>query len=212
MKLSSISINNNVFKSSISEIGSLVQTSLPVLDSNYHLADGSILSGEIFDYVSRCEELYPGVFTCSNQQFESSLQRYHQCGKYVLDLENRTVRIPSLNGFLENTISVENCTELKQQGLPEVSGEIALGWSSEVGGAGYLYMGSSGNGALSSAMNDSRQKFPYAGTETAWDNTQGTSPAPVNLTFNASKSNSIYGRTINVQPQSVLVLIYIRVK
>ena len=99
--ITSLKIGKNTF--SIGTIGDTKQTSAPILDLNYHLANGDYIQknqGKIYDYILKLEEQYPSKFTCTETEYQDSLSTYQQYGKNVLDPENQRVRLSTLSGFI----------------------------------------------------------------------------------------------------------------
>lgn len=195
MNIKSLKINDNNFNPINTTIGGIIQTLLPVLDTRFHLADGTWLSGEIFNYVKRCEELYPNIFTCTDEEFETALNTYNQCGKFVLDNENRRTRLPKLDGFIEGTSNVESATSLKQCGLPNIEGVIHFGYG-DMGSDPFMF-----SGAFYGS--DACKRF---------GRNADNNPGFRDVHLDASRSSKVYGRSQKVQPQSILVLTYIRVQ
>ncbi len=54
----SITINKNPITKTSNRIGEIIQSNLPILDSDFHLADGSYLTGKIFERVREIEQEY----------------------------------------------------------------------------------------------------------------------------------------------------------
>lgn len=104
-----------------------------------------------------------------------------------------SVRLPKITGFVEGTTDLTALGDLVQAGLPNITGNIASSNNNS-----FIFGGTpTSTGALSLDYN--AKSGPSYGTT---NNTY-------TLSFNASNSNSIYGNSSTVQPQSIKVLYYI---
>ena len=177
-------------------IGELVQSTLPQNDATLHLLDGSlILAGGSYDafylYMKDLYDggLYPDLFE-TEANWQASVSTYGVCGKFVFE-DGVSVRIPKMEGFTEGTINPTDLGNLTEAGLPNITGGVNnVAFDS--------YKTSNVDGAFNSITNVS-------------DATDGSSSAErhCNFTFSASASNSIYGNSTTVQPQSIKVLYYV---
>ncbi len=191
-------INDNAFWEKIKlggtskNIGEIVHSLLPLDDSGLHLLDGALIQGDgvYSEFVSYIANLYgtkdthPNYFT-DEDTWQASVSQYGVCGKFVYDNENNTVRLPKITGFLEGTVDLSALGELKEAGLPNITGTVAI-----VAGGG----GASGCftwGEYSNHINSS----VVAGNN--------------GFHFNAALSNPIYGNSNTVQPQSIKGFLYI---
>ena len=181
-------------------IGDIKQTTLPFESSKWHLADASWVTGKIYSYVLRCEELYPGIFTCTNEEYEETLRTYGQCGKYVIDSENQRIRLPKLDGFIEGTSNIQQLSTLKPAGLPNITGNL---YADRHTNGNCLVWGSDG-----AFMHVNFQPSGTIGTHA----TGGRSDAYTIPRLDASRSSPVYGRSQKVQPQAVIVLTYIKIQ
>lgn len=185
-------------------IGDIKQTTLPFESPNWHLADGGWVEGKIYTYVLRCEELYPGIFTCTNEEFESTLNTYGQCGKYVIDRENQRIRLPKLDGFIEGTSDIQQLSTLKPAGLPNITAKFWTSWNQQVRGFHGL--------RVEGAFYNSHDDFYAPGRIYAEDGYEQNSSECGYPWFDASRSSHVYGRSQKVQPQAIIVLTYIRIQ
>ena len=109
------------------------------------------------------------------------------CGKFVLNTNNKTVRIPNIVGMLEGTSSSSELGIITPAGLPNITGSIERLDDSNVGtGAFYLYNPGTGGWNVHGASGSDRR----------------------DIRFNASRSSIIYGNSDTVQPQTLQVLNY----
>lgn len=173
-------------------IGELVFSSLPITDACVHLLDGAIIEGDgIYkDFVKYIAELYnsdtdiPAYFI-TEEDWQTSITNYGVCGKFVYDADNNTVRLPKITGIVEGTIDLNALGSLVEAGLPNITGQFHstdnAGWAN----GAFTYQGTSGMGHWNS------------------DDGQHT------ITFNASNSSKIYGKSNTVQPQTIKQFVYI---
>lgn len=172
-------------------VGEIITSTIPLNDSGVHLLDGSVLSGSgiYSDFVSYISNIYSSAlnYFCTETEWQTSINTYGVCGKFVYDSVNNTVRLPKITGFIEGTVDVNVVSNLTPAGIPNL-----LGWFSGTGERdthcdGVLFKK---RGNLVPVINKDGDK----------DNT---------YTFNAQAYNPIYGNSSTVQPQSIKVLYYI---
>lgn len=175
-------------------IGQIIQSTIPLSDAGLHLLDGALIPGggiynDFVQYISGLVNTYSQCFT-DETSWQNSVNTYGVCGKFVYDSVNNTVRLPKITGFTEGTIDVTTLGDYIQAGLPNITGNISAnkGWGRD---------GLSATGA-----------FRASGSAAMSDTINGYNNAN-NVTFDASRSSSIYGRSSTVQPQSIKVLYYI---
>lgn len=81
-------------------IGEIIQSTIPLTDSQVHLLDGTLLSGSgsYEDFVNYIADLYDsGDYTQifdTEANWQSAVSTYGVCGKFVYDSVNNTVRLP----------------------------------------------------------------------------------------------------------------------
>ena len=131
---------------------------------------------------------------CTESDWQASVSQYGVCGKYVYEA-GVSVRLPKVTGFVEGTLDVNALGDLVEAGLPNITGKLATSVNRAIlwdAGASIIADGSfaaSGSGANSNA-----------GTNGSGSNT---------ISFDASRSSSIYGNSNTVQPQSIKGYMYI---
>lgn len=177
-------------------IGEIVQSTIPLTDAGLHLLDGALISGsgsyaDFVTYIAGLVSTYPSLFE-TEANWQSAVTTYGVCGKFVYDSVNNTVRLPKIVGFTESTIDPTTLGNLTQAGLPNITGDFQESMRTEVVNYGV-------NGAFSSSTTQS-WNLGGGGGGTAYER---------KLTFDASRSSSIYGNSTTVQPQSIKVLYYI---
>jgi len=175
-------------------VGEIITSSIPLADPALHLLDGAVINGagsyaKFVNYIAGLVNDYPSLFE-TETNWQSAVTTYGVCGKFVYDSTNNTVRLPKITGFTEGTTDVTALGDLVEAGLPNIEGKQG-GFCARIGN---LYS----EGALSVITPSS---------QTGWS---GASASEIrDLVFDASTSNSIYGNSTTVQPQSIKVLYYI---
>ena len=182
-------------------IGEFVYSGLPLIDANLHLLDGSVIEAGVYSaFVDYIADLYgdgtniPEYF-CSEADWQTSVSTYGVCGKFVYDSTNNTVRLPKITGFVEGTTDLTALGDLIEAGVPNIEGSV--------------------NSALNYYRDgrDLNATGAFGGTVPDSGSVDGSSSgsdccAKSTITFDASLSNSIYGNSDTVQPQSIKVLVY----
>lgn len=174
-------------------IGEIVASTLPLTDAGLHLLDGALIDGygiysAFVEYIASIYDASASYF-CTEAEWQSSVNTYGVCGKFVYDSVNNTVRLPKITGILEGTTDVTALGDLVEAGLPNITGEVAF--KGQAGGNQYQ-----ASGAFSYI------EYGNAGSD------QGNN-AYWRADFNASRSSSIYGNSSTVQPQTIKCHYYI---
>lgn len=184
--------NGNVTISSLIP-NQIIQSPVPLTDANLHLLDGALLSGSgaYADYVAMMGSLHDAdpTATCwtTESDWQTSVTTYGECGKFVYDSVNNTLRLPKLTSFVQATNSANELGSLVEAGLPNITGNfITVSALNETGAFASNALGSKGYGLVS-----------------------GSDFAEVNLSFKASRESSIYGNSNTVQPQAIKYYFYI---
>lgn len=184
-------------------VGTIISAALPIYDPCVRLLDGSTLSQEgvykqFSDYLHKVQESNPDLFI-SNSEYLDLVSDYGECGKFVLDDENKTIKLPMIKHFIQGTLDIETVGNITPAGLPNITGKWWTTWNQPARG----FHGMSTEGAFY----DSYPEYDAVGRITSEDsNNSGTRGYPW---FDASRSNPIYGRSTTVQPQSILYPYYI---
>lgn len=184
-------------------VGTIISAALPIYDPCVRLLDGSILSQEgvykqFSDYLHKVQESNPDLFI-SNSEYLDLVSDYGECGKFVLDDENKTIKLPMIKHFIQGTLDIETVGNITPAGLPNITGKWWTGWNHPARGFHNL--------TTEGAFYDSYPEYDAVGRITSEDsNNGGTRGYPW---FDASRSNPIYGRSTTVQPQSILYPYYI---
>lgn len=165
-------------------IGELVYSLIPLTDAGLHVLNGELLPGEgiyedFYNYMLSIAVNHPQLFT-TEEAWQTSVQTYGVCGKFVIDTANSTIRLPKVTGFVEGTIVQSELGDLVEAGLPDHS--------------------------HTQVYKDVNYKAPYgSANRVCWE---GTEFITVDTGL-ASVNNSIYGNSDTVQPQAIKGYIYI---
>lgn len=185
---------------SIRHIGEIVYSTIPLTDAGLHLLDGSLIQGSgsysaFVTYIASLVTNYPDLFV-TEADWQQSVTDYGVCGKFVYDSVNNTVRLPKITGILEGTTDVTALGDLVEAGLPNITGSInfvADSYSDDVSGRNTIVSNSIDTRSdIWISLSTSQTRF-YAKSKT----------------IDASLSDSIYGNSSTVQPQTIKVLYYI---
>jgi len=192
----SIRVDNDGTLSAICRnVGEIISSTLPLTDAGLHLLDGSLLQYGIYkEFIGYIADLYAenpsaNYFT-TESAWQSSVSTYGSCGKFVYNATDNTVRLPKVSDILQGTTDVTALGDLVEAGLPNIKGT----WTSVTDG-----------GQLSGAT---YQVSDYSGDLFDRGDSGGWGTAR-KLGFNASRSSSIYGKSLTVQPQTIKCFIYI---
>ena len=100
-------ITNIVGVTNNRNLGEIFYSALPLESSQVHLLDGSILtdSTELYDYLESIKDTNPDLFT-TDSEFNSEVESTGKCSKFVVNTDNKTVRIPK--GDSNNYIVIKN--------------------------------------------------------------------------------------------------------
>jgi len=179
-------------------IGEIIPSTIPLTEAGLHLLDGALISSGMYadfvTYMANLTATAPDCF-CTEQEWQTAVTTYGVCGKFVYDSVNNTVRLPKITGIIEGTTDLTALGDLVQAGLPNISG--VLGPSRTL----HTYSGTS---VLTSGA---FKKTSISGTTVIGG--ASNSADVYKYEIDASLSNSIYGNSSTVQPQTIKVLYYI---
>lgn len=188
----SIRINNKIISGTYASqsyryVGEIFQSALPIEDSRVALLDGHTISesegyGSFIQYITSLASLYPQL-ACTEDEWQLYNTTYGECGKFVINEYN--VRLPRIVSFVQGLSSLQDLTTLVEAGLPNITG--------------YFYGddGQTGTGGVFSWASGGGHGLEIAGSG------NGT------ISFDASRSSSVYGNSNTVQPQSIRYPYYI---
>lgn len=180
-------------------IGEIITSAIPLTDSGLHLLDGALLSGSgvyagFVQYIAGLVANNPSLFV-SETDWQQSVTSYGVCGKFVYDSTANTVRLPKITGFIEGTTDVTALGELIEAGLPNITGSY---WASRLNCTSGSEEFSASGALYGTDVSSVHVPVLNSGTHTS-----------KNISFDASRSNDIYGNSSTVQPQAIKVLYYI---
>ena len=134
---------------------------------------------------------YCNYFT-DETTWQNTVNNFGECGKFVYDRINNTVRLPKINGLIQYTNSTSEAGDIVRAGLPNITGT----YKDSTGRIGNY---TSHSGAFS---------YKTATTNNFGDGANSSTHV-TEINFDASRSSSIYGNSSTVQPQTVKYLVYI---
>ena len=176
-------------------VGSIFSSAIPQTDARVHLLDGSTISqsGIYAEFATLLKSLVSSGYTisCTQAQFESDVSTYGQCGKFVIDNNAGTIRLPKITKFVEGLTSLTNIGQSFSAGLPNITGTFKSD--------GIRTASAPTSGAFTNTQGSERFGAYNPGVdlcENYWS-------------FDASKSNPIYGNSTTVQPQATAYPYYI---
>ena len=177
-------------------LGEIIFSLIEMDDPSLHMLDGTLIDGTglyngFYTYMKNLyENGYQSSFT-TESNWQSSVTTYGACGKFVLDTTNQTIRLPQINGFVEGTLDEDAVGELVEAGLPNITGTFFNSQESET----------------------SLPKDPtgaFARDASTGNGVDGKSGWFETISFNASRSSSIYGNSSTVQPPAYVVNVWRR--
>ena len=150
-----------------------------ISDERFTLLDGKTLSRE-GTYSAFCNKVVSEVqagnwFACSEEEYNSDISNYGQCGKFVVS--NDYVRIPTITRFIGATVTLSEIGKTYKESLPNITGRTSN-----------IPMSFGGSGALLNVKTDGK----------AW--ASGTGSDYGYVTIDASRSSSTYQDGAKVQP------------
>ena len=179
----------------------IITSPVPLSDANLHLLDGSLLTSGVYaEYVGMMIELYNADPTAScwttESNWQASITLCGECGKFVVDTGNETVRLPKLTSFIQATSTASELGSLTEAGVPNITGQLSFVSAGE---------GSTANGSLSLVYN----KLTNGGLASQNPIFSNNGVGNLFYNFSASQSSPIYGNSNTVQPQSIKYYYYI---
>ena len=177
-------------------VGELVHSLVPLDDAGLHLLDGTLLAADGMyaagiAKIAALQADHPGLFV-TEADWQASVAAYGACGKFVYDATAGTLRLPKVTGFLEASIDAAALGDLVEAGLPNITG----GFNKTAFSTGGFDLASL-SGAFSSGSGVNRSTMAA----------DAMKPSQI-ISFDASRSNPIYGNSATVQPQSIKGFVY----
>jgi hypothetical protein len=179
----------------------IIQSPVPLTDANLHLLDGALLSGSgaYSAYVAMMGELYntDPTATCWTDEatWQTSVTTYGECGKFVYDSVNNTLRLPKLASFVQATTTANELGTLVEAGAPNITGHAER----------------SGGGSISefSVFTSSTGAITFSTASHPGISGSTSVVGSNSFDFDASLSNPIYGNSNTIQPQAIKYYFYI---
>ena len=143
------------------------------------------------DKLKKAIELYPSLAcTESEWQTTATMTVGGQVGKFVVDNEAGTIRLPKIIMPIQGLTDLSKLGEIVSAGLPNITGtsQALRGCDYLGGGSGAIYMSSTTNGS----------------------NASTNANVPI-INFDASRSNPIYGNSNTVQQEQIQYPYFIQV-
>lgn len=162
-------------------------------DRNNSLPFSGMINLKYFTIIENGEEIVNGEkvgnYFTDEATWHDTVETYGECGKFVYDENEGTIRLPRIKGLLEFSSNTAESGNIVEAGLPNITGFI-----DEL----CTYSSSSPTGAFYQSHSDTWKKSGVDQTLYQKD-----------VNFNASRSSSIYGNSSTVQPQTIKYLVYI---
>lgn len=183
-------------------VGEIFQSAIPIEDIKVACLDGhKIYSdegyGSFIQHLISQSVLYPQL-TCTEEEWQEKVAQYGSWGKFVINTQENSVRLPKITGFIQGLSSLENLANLIEAGLPNITGKIEKNDTAlPLSNTDYFDF----SGALKTVVKQTTKPFNEASSSSANRLT--------GIEIDASSSNSIYGNSDTVQPQSVQYPYYI---
>lgn len=194
-------------------LGFIFSSVLPQSNLNYHLLNGdSLLIADYGDFYTVLTTLISQNWSlsCTANEYAEDIAKTGNCGKFVINSTNSDItgtydsttitvlansfKLPTITKFIQGLSSLANLGESLEAGLPNITGGYNTGdrRTHIEGTSGALYKTRVSSNTWSSMSSNT-------------GNTDGVG-------FDASLSNSIYGNSSTVQPQSTMYPYYMVVK
>ena len=155
-------------------------------------------------FLKKRVELYPSVAcTESEWQTEVTMSAFSQCGKFVIDDNAGTIRLPKVVN-MQGLTDLSKLAEIVEAGLPNITGNV--GSNSGIGHVANVSYGLSVHNSEIHGAFYANNNCSYTATRQVEQGTNGKS-----LGFDASRSNSIYGKANTVQQEQIQYPYFIQV-
>ena len=183
-------------------VGSIFASAIPIADARVHLLDGSLIaqSGVYGDFATLIKNLVAAgqPITCTQAEFNSDVARTGNCGKFVIDETNNAIRLPKITTFIQGLSSITNIGSSLRAGLPNITGTY-----NKADGGNFLL------NAASSEINATGALYTSKTYTEGWSSVTGSADMVHGISFDASRSNEVYGNSNTVQPKATQFPYYI---
>ena len=178
--------------------------------------NGQIIIQEQFvsftEKVKKAKELYPILF-CTETEWQTTvtMSTFGQCGKFVVDDEEGTIRLPKITGFIQGLTDLASLGNLVEAGLPTHT--HTRGTMNITGTFRFHNQGSNTTTAWGAFSTTAGETTQYSGTSA---NTRALAQIDFNAANNwtgssSAPDNAIYGKSNTVQPESIRYPYFIQV-
>ena len=162
-------------------------------DSDLHFLDGTLIpqDGMYTDFAVYVKQMVAAGrwFSCTQEEFDSDLADKKQCGKFVIDNINNTIRLPKITRFIGAALDLSDFGQAYGESLPNIEGMLnSMQYD---------------NGIADGVFAKGKSTTTNLGT------TSGSVVSAYNSTFDASRSSSTYQDNAEVQPYNVHYPYYI---
>ena len=199
---------NVIIKSGGLEVGDIALAPLGIDETDNcrrYLNGQVILQSQFLKFTEKLKHaitLYPNLATSEdNWQSAVTLSPLGQCGKFVIDDEAGTIRLPKVVNVM-GALDLSTIGQTVEAGLPNITGSLLPGALNEQGSGGYYLMCGT-SGAFSPAFSN-YNSFKTSNLEYMPNQVAGGD-------FNASRSNPIYGNSETVQQEAIKYPYFIQV-
>lgn len=158
-------------------------------------------------------KLYPQS-ACTEEEWQTTvtMSTFGQCGKFVIDDEAGTIRLPKITGFIQGLTDLASLGELVEAGLPSISHTHTRGTMNIKGGF-YVWGSAYGTSGVFSAA-DVGENTGTRYYDSSAERTSVSFDASKNWT-GATSTNSdvsaLYGKSTTVQPEAIRYPYFIQV-
>ena len=194
--ISKINVNGTNYDILGLPVGTIFASALPQTNSGVHLLDGSYIAtnGIYNQFCTLVEDLSTDYdILCTAQEYENDILATGNCGKFVLDTTNNTLRLPTITTFIQGLSDLTTLGQAVEAGLPNITGSFA-NWGESASQTAAFVEG---------AFTEINANHYGWGTASGVDSDNG------DIGFDASLSSPIYGNSTTVQPASVKYPYYI---
>lgn len=106
-------------------VGSIFASAIPQEDARVRLLDGSTISQtgvyETFANLIKALDSAGQPITCTQDEFNADVSKTGNCGKFVIDNENGTIRLPKITTFIQGLSDITNIGKSLEAGLPSIT-------------------------------------------------------------------------------------------
>ena len=170
--------------------------------------NGQIVIQEQFtsftEKVKKAKELYPILF-CTETEWQATvtMSTFGQCGKFVIDDEAGTIRLPKITGFIQGLTDLASLGELVEAGLPTHT--HTRGTMNITGTLLNTYDGTASgqSGAFWAGGVYTNNGFGFDGNSHGTGGSTGFDASRSWTGSTSAPDNAIYGKSNTVQPESI---------